>query len=215
MARPQFAVFASGRGSNFLAVYQEIESGNIDGEISCVISNNASAPVLDKAEEFGLTAYHETESIFDSSDAYIQRISELLNSHSIDYILLAGYMKKIPAELVRQYQYKMVNIHPALLPSFGGKGYYGMNVHEAVINRGVKYTGVTLHFVDEIYDHGPIIYQYPVRVRDDDTAESLASRVLEYEHKAYPKVVRWLSKGWIETKDNKTVYTGPEKEWEI
>lgn len=180
-----------------------------------MISNNASAPVLDKAEEFGLTAYHETESIFDSSDAYIQRISELLNSHSIDYILLAGYMKKIPAELVRQYQYKMVNIHPALLPSFGGKGYYGMNVHEAVINRGVKYTGVTLHFVDEIYDHGPIIYQYPVRVRDDDTAESLASRVLEYEHKAYPKVVRWLSKGWIETKDNKTVYTGPEKEWEI
>jgi len=211
----RFAVFASGRGSNFEAVYRDMEAGKIDGEIACLISNNRSAPARERAEGFGIPSYHKTDSQFGSESDYVRDVTGLLEKHQIDYILLAGYMKKIPASLLDAFPGRIVNIHPALLPSFGGKGYYGKRVHEAVIERGVKWTGVTVHFVDEIYDHGPIIYQYPIRVHEEDTPESLGQRVLQYEHKAYPRVVRWLSKGWISVDGMKTYYSGPEEEWEI
>jgi len=211
----QFAVFASGRGSNFEAVYHKIQAGQIDGNIACLISNNSNAPALQKAAEFDIPSYHRTDSHYSSQDAYVDHMVSLLRDHGVDYVLLAGYMKKIPAGLLAEYANHFVNIHPALLPSFGGKGYYGIRVHQAVIERGVKWTGVTVHFVDEIYDHGPIIYQYPVRVYDADTPESLADRVLQYEHVAYPKVVRWLSKGWVQVDGRRTRFTGPEEEWEI
>jgi len=215
LGRKKFAVFASGRGSNFDAIYKQMQSGVIEGAVGCVISNNRKAPVLEKSRTYNLPAYHLAESQFGSTAKYVERVTQLLEDHAIDYVLLAGYMKKIPEELIQVYPHRIVNIHPALLPSFGGKGYYGIKVHKAVIERGVKWTGVTIHFVDKIYDHGPIIYQYPVRVRDDDTPEVLAKRVLEFEHRVYPKVVQWLSNGWVEVKGLHTYFTGPEKEWEL
>ncbi len=215
MGSTHFTVFASGRGSNFEAVYQDIQSGQIDGEIACLISNNQSAPAREKAERYGIPSFHRTDSQYASGTAYVEEIAHLLQEHQTDFVLLAGYMKKVPAALLDRFPNRFVNIHPALLPSFGGKGYYGKRVHEAVIARGVKWTGVTVHFVDEVYDHGPIIYQYPVRVREEDTPDSLASRVLQYEHRAYPKVARWLSKGWITVEGIQTCYSGPDEEWEI
>lgn len=215
MALSKFAVFASGRGSNFLTVQEHIADGKIDGEIVCLISNNSTAPALEKAQSLDIPALHMSPKQYEISEKYVNNLVDILQRHEVDYILLAGYMKKIPDAIVQEYHHRIMNIHPALLPSFGGKGYYGMRVHEAVIERGVKWTGVTVHFVDEVYDHGPIIYQWPVRVGDDDTAESLAERVLTYEHKAYPKVVRWVSNNWIEVKNSRTIYTGPPEEWEI
>jgi len=215
LGQTSFAVFASGRGSNFLSIYDSIQAGNINGNIACIISDQSSAPVLEKAEELSIPAFYKSPKQFDSEEHYVQDIAALLHKHPVDYILLAGYLKKIPNGLIHLYPNKIVNIHPALLPSFGGKGYYGIRVHEAVVSKGVKYSGVTLHFIDEKYDHGPIIYQYPVRVLDNDSPKDLAERVLQYEHKAYPKVVRWLCQGWIEVEDNRTTFTGPDEEWEI
>lgn len=171
--------------------------------------------MLKKARSLGIETFDISPVKLKATHDYVSELNTVLTGHSIDYILLAGYMKKIPAAIVQEYRNRIVNIHPALLPSFGGKGFYGMRVHDAVIERGVKWSGVTVHFVDEIYDHGPIIFQYPVRVYDDDTAETLAGRVLDIEHKAYPKVVRWLCQGWITVKGNKTIFTGPEEEWGI
>lgn len=171
--------------------------------------------MLDKARNSRIPAFHKTDSQYDSPEEYVEDITALLREQQVDYVLLAGYMKKIPEALIENYPNKIVNIHPALLPSFGGKGYYGMNVHRAVIERGVKWTGVTVHFVDKIYDHGPIIYQYPVRVRDDDTPESLSERVLEYEHRVYPKVVGWLCNDWVAVDGLRTCFTGPPEERDL
>lgn len=215
MGITQFAVFASGRGSNFESIYQRLQSEQLDGQIACVISNNRTAPVLDKAREYGIPDFHKTESHFDSTEDYVEGLVRILEDHDVDYILLAGYMKKIPPEVLDRYPNRFVNIHPALLPSFGGKGYYGMRVHEAVVERGVKWTGVTVHFVDKIYDHGPIIYQHPVRVLDDDTPETLAERVLTFEHQVYPKVVGWLCRDWVEVRGKRVYFMGPESEWEL
>lgn len=215
MGQTSFAVFASGRGSNFLSIYEAMQAGDIQGEITCIISDKSGAPVLSKASELSIPAFHRSPKQFESEESYVEDVAALLAEHHVDYILLAGYLKKIPGALIQRYPNKIVNIHPALLPSFGGKGYYGIRVHEAVIAKGVKYSGVTLHFIDEKYDHGPIIYQYPVRVRDDDSPEDLAGRVLQYEHKAYPRVVRWLCQGWIQVHNQTTTFTGPEEEWEI
>ncbi len=215
MGHTRFAVFASGRGSNFSAIYDQIQTGSIDGEIVCVLSSQKHAPVLEKARQFGIEALHKNSSQYPSIADFTADLIQTMRQRQAEYILLAGYMKKIPSALLREFPNRVVNIHPALLPAFGGKGFYGEKVHQSVIERGVKWSGVTVHFVDEIYDHGPIIYQYPVRVLDDDDAGTLAARVLEYEHQAYPKVVRWLSKDWIQLKDNRTIYTGPEEEWNL
>lgn len=215
MGRTHFAVFASGRGSNFSAIHKQIQAGSIDGDVVCVISNNSNAPVLKKAQEWGIEALVRQSSQFPSITDFSADLIDALQKRAVDYVLLAGYMKKIPTALLAAYPEKVVNIHPALLPAFGGKGFYGERVHQAVIDRGVKWTGVTVHFVDEIYDHGPIIFQYPVRVMDDDNAETLANRVLTYEHKAFPRVTRWLSKGWVKLNNGRTFYTGPEGEWEL
>lgn len=213
MGRTQFAVFASGRGSNFSAIYDQIHSGSIDGDIVCVLSNNKDAQVLEKARQWGIETLHQNTSHYATVAEFSSVLVHSMHERNVDYILLAGYMKKIPADFLRAFPQKVVNIHPALLPAFGGKGFYGERVHQAVIERGVKWSGVTVHFVDEIYDHGPIIFQWPVRVGDEDNAETLAAHILEYEHKAYPKVVRWLSKDWIQIQKNRTIYSGPEEEW--
>jgi len=117
--------------------------------------------------------------------------------------VLAGYMKMISPTVIREYRNKIINIHPALLPAFGGKGMYGIHVHEAVIESGVKVTGVTVHTVDEVYDHGPILYQKCVSVSSDDTPESLQQKVLPHEHEAYSRVLQLFAEGKIEIRDNR------------
>ncbi len=199
------AVFASGRGSNFAAILAEIRKGNIPAQIKCVISDRSHPKIFDKAELAGIATHFVNIKQFKSSADYTNFLISLLDRYQIDLVILAGYLKLIPTPLVRKYKYAMINIHPALLPNFGGKGYYGHRVHAAVIESGVKVTGVTVHFVDEHYDTGLIIYQEKVAVHPEDTPDSLAERVLKVEHHVFPKVIKAFCEDRIKIKDNKVV----------
>ncbi|CUS98211.1 phosphoribosylglycinamide formyltransferase [Candidatus Kryptobacter tengchongensis] len=191
------AVFASGRGSNLMAIINAIKEGRLNAKVALVISNNSNAGALEIARANGIDALHISRKQFASDEEYIQKLLHELKTRNIELIVLAGYMKKIPPEIVREYQNRILNIHPALLPAFGGPGMYGINVHKAVIDYGVKVTGVTVHIVDEEYDHGPIVMQRVVEVRDDDTPESLAERVLKVEHEIYPQAIELFVEGRV------------------
>ena len=193
------AVFASGRGSNFEAVYSLIKSGEINANVRCLISNNPNAPALDFAKNNGI----ETYIINVKSNAYYEQLFEILSKHEIQLIVLAGYMKLIPENVVERFPNKIINIHPALLPSFGGKGCYGMNVHKKVLKSGVKFTGATVHFVNQNYDEGQIIAQEIVSISPEDTAEDIATKVLKIEHKLLPQVVKQICKNQLNWKNNK------------
>lgn len=199
------AVFASGRGSNLMAILNAIKEGKLNAKISLVISNNSNAGALEIAKANGIDALHISRKQFSSDEEYVQKILNELKSRNVELIVLAGYMKKIPSEIIKEYPNKILNIHPALLPSFGGKGMYGLNVHKAVIESGVKITGVTVHIVDEEYDHGPIVMQRAVEVRDDDTPETLAERVLKVEHEIYPQAIKLFVEGKIKVSGRKVI----------
>jgi len=183
------AVFASGRGSNFQAILQAIDDGLLPARVTLLVSNNSNAGALELARSRNIPAIHLSQKQFSSEVAYGDRLLELLARHGVDLIALAGYMKRVPAIVIERYRNKILNIHPALLPAFGGSGMYGIHVHEAVLAAGVKITGATVHLVDEEYDKGPIVAQKAVEVSSDDTPESLAARVLAVEHEIYPKVL--------------------------
>ena len=193
------AVFASGRGSNFEAVYFLIKSGEIKANVSCLISNNTNAPVLDFAKNNGIEIY----TIDVKSNAYSEQLLEILSKQKIQLIVLAGYMKLIPENVVERFPNKIINIHPALLPSFGGKGCYGMNVHKKVLKSGVKFTGATVHFVNQNYDEGQIIAQEVVSISPEDSAEDIATKVLKIEHKLLPQVVKQICDNQLNWKNNK------------
>ena len=199
------AVFASGRGSNLMAILNAIKEGKLNARISVVISNNSNAGALEIARANGIDALHISRKQFSSDEDYVNRILCELKSRNIELIVLAGYMKKIPPEIIREYPNRILNIHPALLPAFGGLGMYGMNVHKAVIDYGVKITGVTVHIVDEEYDHGPIVMQRAVEVRDDDTPETLAERVLKVEHEIYPLAIKLFVEGKVKISGRKVI----------
>lgn len=190
------AVFGSGRGSNFEAILTAMKQGTIPGaRIACVISNISSAGILELARQNSLPAYHLSVKQFASDKEFIDRTLALLEEHEVNFIVLAGYMKLLPPPVVARYRNRIVNIHPALLPKFGGNGMYGHHVHEAVIAAGEKESGATVHVVDEIYDHGTIVLQKSVPVMPGDTPESLAARVLAVEHEIYPEAIRRLARG--------------------
>ncbi|NQU67956.1 MAG: phosphoribosylglycinamide formyltransferase [Candidatus Marinimicrobia bacterium] len=182
----QIVVFASGNGSNFKKIHQEILASNINGNIGILISNNKQCGAVDYATEHGIKCVILDKKNEISENTFMQ----ILEGYLPDLIILAGYLKLIPASVIRKYKHKIINIHPALLPSFGGKGMYGSNVHKAVLASKQITSGATVHFVDEKYDHGQIIDQQEVQVFPDDTAELLARRVLEVEHLLYPRVVK-------------------------
>ena len=186
------AVFASGTGSNFINIYNHIASGEIFGRVKLLVSNNPVCKAVDFARDNNINYEIINKNRFpnDSDSNVEQKTLQVLDSNNIDLIILAGYMKKIPEGVINQYNKRIINIHPALLPKFGGKGFYGMNVHEAVINSNEKKTGITIHFVDSEYDTGSIIYQEEIRVMEEDSPLTLAKRVLELEHKNYPKIVK-------------------------
>ena len=174
-------VLASGNGSNFQAVVDAIDNGVInDAKISKLICNNKRAYVLQRARDNGIMPV-----LVDSKkEDYNNIISEILAAENPDLILLDGYMKIIPDNIIDAYPFKMINLHPSLLPAFGGKGYYGGKVHEAVIKSGARFSGCTIHFATKDVDNGPIIDQRVVEVSDSDTPESLEEKIHEEEHKA-------------------------------
>ncbi len=198
----RLAVFASGGGSNFGAILNAIQAHILNAEITCVISNNRSAGALQRARDAGITAYHINMQQFDSPKAYDTAMLNILQEHTVELIILAGYMKKISDALINTFPNRIMNIHPSLLPHFGGKGMYGIHVHEAVINAGVAQTGVTIHFVNNDYDSGPIIIQETVPVHENDTPQSLQQRVLITEHSLYTKAIQLYADGRLTVSGN-------------
>lgn len=183
------AVLASGSGTNLQAIidFNARLGASANGSISLVASNRASAAALQRAKAAGIRA-----EVFDASDDGTALLA-LLQRNFVDLVVLAGYLKHLPSKVTSAYHSRIINIHPGLLPESGGAGMYGSRVHAAVLAAGAPSTGVTVHFVDEEFDHGPTIAQWRIPVRDDDTAESLAARVLEVEHRVYPAVVEMVA----------------------
>jgi phosphoribosylglycinamide formyltransferase 1 len=190
----RIAVLASGRGSNLQAVIDAIEADLVQAQIVAVISNKKDAPALDRARKHGLKDLFVDPKPFagrpDSRDAYDHLLLETLRALDVDLVLLAGYMKIVTAVLVDAYRERMMNIHPSLLPSFPG-----LDVQKKSIDWGCKLAGCTVHFVTEGVDEGPIILQAAVPILDQDTPETLAARILEQEHKVYPRAVKLFAEG--------------------
>tara|TARA_Y100000310_G_scaffold23031_1_gene22077 strand:+ start:1958 stop:2590 length:633 start_codon:yes stop_codon:yes gene_type:complete len=199
----KIAVFVSGGGSNFKAIHHQIIQGNILGKIVMVFSNNPNCGAIKFAEENSIPIFIINAARYPNAHTRDEFLLETCLKAEIDLICLAGFMKMLPQNIVKQYEYRILNIHPGLLPEFGGKGFYGMRVHEAVINTGKRESGATVHFVDEIYDHGPIILQKKVEVMETDTPESLAARVLKVEHELFPEVVKAFCENKIIMENNK------------
>ncbi|MFQ5797502.1 MAG: phosphoribosylglycinamide formyltransferase [Bacteroidota bacterium] len=196
--RLHIAVFASGRGSNFQALLQAIEEKRIpNADIVLVVSNNSDARALEVARKHDIPAVHLSQKQFATEEEFNHALLQTLENHSVSFVALAGYMKRLDPAVIQRYRNRIINIHPALLPAFGGKGMYGAHVHEAVIASGTKLTGVTVHIVDEEYDHGPIVLQRAVPVEDHDSPETLAAKVLTVEHQLYSETVRLFAEGKV------------------
>jgi phosphoribosylglycinamide formyltransferase-1 len=188
------AVLASGRGSNLQAVIDAIEAGTVQAKIVVIISNKKDAPALERAHRHGLSARFIDPKPYagrpDSREAYDRELLDVLKQHDVELVLLAGYMKIVTTVLVEVFTNRMMNIHPSLLPSFPG-----LDVQKKAIEWGCKLAGCTVHFVTEGVDEGPIILQAAVPILDDDSPESLAGRILEQEHKIYPRAVQLFAEG--------------------
>lgn len=189
---------ASGNGSNFQALLDACRRGDIDGEIVALVSNQRYAFALNRAREAGIEALLFEAQKFKTRTLMCSKISQSLKERGVDLICLAGYMAKIEPCLVRSFPSRILNIHPALLPKFGGKGMYGRHVHEAVIAAQEKESGCTVHLVNEVYDEGPVIAQAKVPVTPEDTAETLAEKIHAQEHKLYVSVVKDVCAGKID-----------------
>ncbi len=177
-------IFASGRGSNALSIIEY--SHTVDSfEVALICSNNSSPGVFDHANTYGIPTMVFTKEDKEDGNELVDKLADM----NIELIVLAGYMKKIPQALIDGFEDRMLNIHPALLPKFGGKGMYGMHVHEAVVASGEKKSGISVHLVNEEYDEGKILFQAEYTLKEGETAESLAKGVLELEHLYYPQVV--------------------------
>lgn len=199
----KMAVLVSGGGTNLQAIIDAIESGKItNAEISVVISNNAGAYALKRAEKYGIEARCISPKQYESRQAFNEALLASLQSYQVDLVVLAGCLVVIPEIMVKAYPNRIINIHPALIPSFCGTGYYGLKVHEAVLARGVKVTGATVHFVDEGTDTGPIILQKAVEVKEDDTPEVLQRRVMEQaEWVIMPQAIDLIANDRIQVMD--------------
>lgn len=198
----RIGVLASGGGSNLQALYDHLAAlgERRAGDIALVASDRADSGALQRAAGWNVPTFVTTAS---SSGAVLL---DTLQRHEIDLVVLAGYLRLVPPDVVGGYRGRIVNVHPALLPAFGGKGMYGNRVHAAVIAHGARVSGVTVHFVDEVYDQGPIIAQWPVAVVPGDTPEALARRVLAVEHLLYPRTIQALVAGVVRlTEDNRVM----------
>ena len=197
------AVFISGVGTNLQAIIDAVKENKINGKIKLVFSNRKNAYGLIRAQNESIDTFYLNRKKFFSSEEYDERILEELERKNIDLIVLAGYLNILSLKLVSKYSNRIINIHPSLIPSFCGDGFYGENVHKAVIKSGVKFTGATTHFVDEKVDTGAIILQDVVPVYINDDFETVAKKVLEIEHEILVKTVKAFCDNKIVFKDNR------------
>lgn len=199
-------VCVSGGGTNLQAIIDGVEAGTITNtEIVGVISNNKNAFALERAKKHGISAECISPKDYESRDIFNKQFLERVNAYKPDLIVLAGFLVVIPPEMIAEYRNRMINIHPSLIPAFCGTGYYGLKVHEGVLERGVKVTGATVHFVDEGTDTGPIILQKAVEVQSDDTPEMLQRRVMEEaEWKILPQAIDLIANDRVVVEDHKT-----------
>lgn len=188
------AVFVSGRGSNLRALYEKVSGENV--KICAVVSDKKDCGAAEFAKENSIPVFFVSSKIVDGFSSY-KSVAEELKKMFVDLIVLAGFLKKIPDEFVDEFENKIINIHPALLPLYGGKGMYGLNVHQAVFKARDKISGATVHFVDKVYDNGKIIAQRSVNIEDVKSAEEIAARVLKIEHELLPEVVKNFSESRI------------------
>jgi len=196
MATLCLGFLASHGGSNMQAIMDACKSGRLSAKPCVVISNNSDSMVLQRARNEGIPSYH-ISSVTHPGPLEDREILRTLKHHGVDTVILAGYMKMLGPAILQAYRGRILNIHPALLPRFGGKGMYGKRVHEAVLAAGEKVTGVSIHVVDENYDTGPIINQCLVPVHEGDTVDSLAERVLKHEHALYVETLQKIAEGSI------------------
>ncbi len=196
-------VSGHGRGSNMQSIIDACASDQIDGEVSVVIGVTEEAPAMERATSAGVETVVVDPRDFDGVDDYNDALLDVLQSREIDLVCLAGYMRMLGQTIIDAFRNRIMNVHPALVPCFAGKGMYGHHVHEAAIKRGVKVSGCTVHFVDEHYDEGPIILQSVVSVEDDDAPDDLAARILPEEHKTYVRAIALFAEGKLEVVDRR------------
>ena len=203
-------VFASGTGSNFKNIVEEIKFRNLSAKVVLLVSNNSNCNAVTFAKKNNIKTFIYNSKKY-PNDLNQDILLEKIKKYEIDLILLAGYMKKISKNLIKNYKNKILNIHPSLLPKYGGKGFYGMKVHQAVIDSKEAFTGASVHFVDEIYDNGPIIMQEKIDVLDNDTPNTISKKVLDIEHRILPYIVKKFCLNQIIFKDNLPVIIGEDK----
>ncbi|HKI99943.1 MAG TPA: phosphoribosylglycinamide formyltransferase [bacterium] len=189
---------ASHGGSNMQAILDAIAAGTLPAEPRLVICNNSGATALQRAQAAGVPGLHLSTATHGNADALDAAMLEALRDHEVNLVVCAGYMRKVGPRVLAAYRQRVVNVHPALLPRYGGAGMFGMHVHEAVLAAGERVTGVTIHLVDEVYDHGLILAQAEVPVQPGDTPQVLQARVLETEHRLYPETLRRIALGEID-----------------
>ena len=186
----KIGVMASGGGSNFKAIIDHIGEGDLEAQCKFLITNNAGCGAVSHAQEYGIPVYHISGKTHPVAADYEAAMMEVLNKYDVDLLILAGYMKALPVCMIQRMPDRILNIHPSLLPKYGGKGFWGIHVHEAVVAAHDKESGATVHLVSEEIDKGTILAQTKVPVMSDDTPEVLAARVLEQEHNLYWKTIR-------------------------
>ena len=203
----KLAVLVSGGGTNLQAILDAIDNGTItNAKVEVVISNNQNAYALERAKNHGIEALCISPKDYENREAFNEAFLEKLNSYQVDLVVLAGFLVVIPEKMIQQYRNRIINIHPSLIPSFCGTGYYGLKVHEGALSRGVKVTGATVHFVDEGTDTGPIILQKAVEVQQGDTPEVLQRRVMEQaEWKIMPQAIDLIANGKVSVVDGQVI----------
>lgn len=192
MRKASLGILVSGTGTNMYSIAKKCLSRELPAVVSVVISSRENAPALEKARSLGIPSYVVRKKNFQSQTEYEDKMIAILKAHNVDLVVLAGFLNILSPYFIDAFRWKIINVHPSLIPAFCGPGYYGMKVHEAVIQYGVKITGVTVHFVDESVDGGPIILQRPVEVDDDDTPETLAEKVKQVEHEVLPEAIKLI-----------------------
>jgi len=188
-------VLVSGNGTNLQSIIDKSETGELPAHVVVVISNKSDAYALQRAKNHSIPSYVVRPRDFVDQVSYEQKMIDILNTHKVELVVLAGFMKILSSHFVQAFRGRIINIHPSLIPSFCGKDFYGIKVHQAVIDYGVKVTGATVHFVDENVDAGPIIIQRTVEVKDSDTAETIALKVHQIEHEILSEAITLFAQG--------------------
>jgi len=196
-SKARIAVFISGGGTNLQSLIDASQQGRLSGDIVLVVSSKSNAYGLERAKNAGIDTFVYKLKNYAGSEEAEKDLLEMLEEYGVEFIALAGYLKLIPVSVIKKYRDRITNIHPALLPKYGGKGMYGRHVHEAVLASGDKESGATVHLVDEIYDNGRILVQEKVPVLPGDDPDKLAARVLKIEHKIYPLALEKLIRGEV------------------